>query len=99
MTYSFPFSITVLPMISLPAGLTKAGLPVGVQLAARRLREDSAIEAGRAYAAPAPGLFRRPTVDVARALPIPPVLPTPAWSCADEDAREAGAAPIFCAVA
>jgi amidase len=74
---TYAFSITGLPMISLPAGLTRAGLPVGVQLAARRLREDSAIEAGGAYAAAAPGLFCRPTVDVARALPIPPVLPTP----------------------
>jgi Asp-tRNA(Asn)/Glu-tRNA(Gln) amidotransferase A subunit family amidase len=74
---TYAFSITGLPMISLPAGLTRAGLPVGVQLAARRLREDSAIEAGGAYAAAAPRLFRRPTVDVARALPIPPVLPTP----------------------
>jgi len=74
---TYAFSITGLPMISLPAGLTRAGLPVGVQLAARRLREDSAIEAGRSYAAATPGLFRRPTVDVARALPIPPMLPTP----------------------
>ena len=74
---TYAFSITGLPLISLPAGRTSAGLPVGVQLAARRLREDSAIEAGAAYAAHAPGVFGRPVVDVEKALPIPAVLPTP----------------------
>jgi amidase len=74
---TYAFSITGLPLISLPAGLTKDGLPVGVQLAARRLREDSAIEAGAAYASAAPHLFRRPDVDVTKALPIPASLPTP----------------------
>jgi amidase len=74
---TYAFSITGLPLISLPAGLTQSGLPVGVQLVARRLREDSAIQAGAAYAAAAPHLFRRPEVDVRRALPIPATLPTP----------------------
>ena len=74
---TYAFSITGLPLISLPAGLTASGLPVGVQLAARRLREDSAIEAGAAYAAAAPHLFRRPAVDLTKAGPIPASLPTP----------------------
>jgi amidase len=74
---TYAFSITGLPMISLPAGITAAGLPVGVQLMARRLRDDRAVEAGAAYAAAAPGLFRRPAVDLAQAQPIPDRLPTP----------------------
>lgn len=74
---TYAFSITGLPVIALPAGLTASGLPVGVQLVARRLREDSAIEAGAAYAAAAPDLFRWPEVDLAKAKPIPATLPTP----------------------
>ena len=73
----YAFSITGLPVIALPAGLTPSGLPVGVQLAGRRLREDSVIMAGAAYASAAPHLFRRPEVDLAKALPIPSALPTP----------------------
>lgn len=73
----YAFSITGLPTIALPAGMTSGGLPVGVQLVARRLREDSAIEAGAAYATAVPGLFRRPDVDVSKAKPIPATLPTP----------------------
>ena len=74
---AYALSVTGLPVIALPAGLTASGLPVGVQLAARRLGEDSAIEAGAAYAQAVPDLFRRPEVDVKKALPIPAVLPTP----------------------
>lgn len=74
---TYGFSITGLPIISLPSGVTTGGLPVGVQLIARRLRDDRAIEAGAAYAAHAPDLFRRPVVDPAQALPIPSTLPTP----------------------
>ncbi|MGE0699312.1 MAG: amidase [Hyphomicrobiaceae bacterium] len=73
----YAFSITGLPLISLPAGSTASGLPVGIQLAARRLREDSAIEAAAAYASAVPHLFRRPSVDPTKAGPIPAILPTP----------------------
>ena len=65
---AYAFSITGLPVIALPAGLTKEGLPVGVQLVARRMREDSAIAAGAVYAAAAPELFRQPEVDLATGL-------------------------------
>lgn len=74
---AYAFSVTGLPVIALPAGLTSSGLPVGVQLVARRLREDSAVEAGAAYSQAAPQLFVRPEVDLRKALPIPASLPTP----------------------
>lgn len=74
---TYAFSVTGLPMISLPAGLTSSGLPVGIQMAARRQRDDLAIEAGVAYAAAVPHQFRRPVVDPAAAKPIPATLPTP----------------------
>ena len=74
---TYAFSVTGLPMISLPAGLNASGLPIGVQLASRRMREDSAIEAGAAYASAVPHLFRRTEVDLSKAGPIPALLPTP----------------------
>jgi hypothetical protein len=40
-------------------------------------RDDRAVEAGAAYAAYAPALFRRPEVDPAQAKPIPDRLPSP----------------------
>jgi aspartyl-tRNA(Asn)/glutamyl-tRNA(Gln) amidotransferase subunit A len=63
--------------VSIPAGFTSGGLPVGIQLMAGRLRDDRAVEAGAAYAAYAPALFRRPEVDPAQAKPIPDRLPSP----------------------
>jgi amidase len=74
---TYAFSVTGLPIVSLPSGITAAGLPVGVQLVARRQREDLAIEAAAAYAAHVPDLFRRPVVDKHQARPILATLPTP----------------------
>ena len=74
---TYGFSITGLPVMALPCGWTKAGLPVGLQLVARRQREDLGLEAASAFAAAHPDVFRLPTVDISQAKPIPPVLPTP----------------------
>ena len=74
---TYGFSVTGLPIVSLPSGTTGAGLPVGIQLVARRQREDLAIEAAAAYATHSPDLFRRPNVDKDQARPIPATLPTP----------------------
>ena len=74
---TYGFSVTGLPIVSLPCGTTSVGLPVGIQLVARRQREDLAIEAAAAYAAHSPEFFRRPDIDKDQARPIPPTLPTP----------------------
>ena len=74
---TYGFSVTGLPIVSLPCGTTSAGLPVGIQLVARRQREDLAIEAAAAYAAHSPEFFRRPDIDKDQARPIPATLPTP----------------------
>src|SRR5690606_36993886 len=55
----YAFSVTGLPAISLPAGFTKQGLPVGLQIVGRRLREDRLLELAAAYEAASPDCFRR----------------------------------------
>ena len=57
---TYAFSITGLPAISVPCGLTRQQLPVGLQIVGRRLREDLVLEAAAAYARVCPQHFRRP---------------------------------------
>lgn len=57
---TYAFSITGLPAMSVPCGLTSAGLPVGLQIVGRRLREDRVLEAGAAYARLSPQHFQPP---------------------------------------
>jgi amidase len=47
--FTAPFDMTGTPTISLPGGFTKAGLPVGFQLAAGSLREVQLVQAARAF--------------------------------------------------
>ena len=44
-----PFNLTGLPAISVPCGLTAAGLPVGLQIAAGPWREAMVLRVARAY--------------------------------------------------
>jgi len=54
--YRFPytFSITGLPVAAIPCGFTRAGLPVGLQIVARRHRDDLALTAAAAWMAAFP---------------------------------------------
>lgn len=47
--YTCPFNMTGNPTITLPCGYSRDGLPIGLQLVARHLREDLLIQAGVAY--------------------------------------------------
>jgi amidase len=68
---TYAFSVTGLPVASVPCGLTAAGLPVGLQIVGRRLREDLVLEAAGAYALAAPQHFARPPrIDVEAARDI-----------------------------
>ncbi len=47
--FTYPFNLTGHPGISLPAGMTDAGLPAGLQLVAPRVREDLLLRVGRRF--------------------------------------------------
>lgn len=53
----YAFSIVGLPTMSVPCGVTREGLPVGLQIVGRRLREDRVLEAASSYAACRPEHF------------------------------------------
>ena len=77
---TYVFSVTGLPMVAVPCGLTKDGRPVGMQIIGRRLRDDSVLEAAAAYQMAAPEMFRRPEIDLAALKPVSEAMRTPGVS-------------------
>jgi amidase len=59
----YAFSVTGFPVVAVPAGFTSDGLPIGMQIMARRLRDDRALAAAAAYEALCPEAFRMPDVE------------------------------------
>jgi amidase len=49
--YTCPFDMTGHPTITLPAGRSEAGLPMGVQLVAASMREELLVQAGAVFQA------------------------------------------------
>lgn len=47
--FSYPFNLTQQPAASMPCGLTKEGLPVGMQIVAAKYRDDLVLRVARAY--------------------------------------------------
>jgi amidase len=45
---TFPFNLTGHPAMSVPAGMSASGLPVGMQIVGRRFRDAEVVRAGRA---------------------------------------------------
>ena len=43
------YSLTALPVISIPGGFTRDGLPIGLQLGARSLAEETMFRAAHTY--------------------------------------------------
>lgn len=64
---TYAFSITGLPVIAVPAGLTATGLPVGIQIVGPRQREDLVIAAAAAYERAHSELFVTPEIDLGQA--------------------------------
>ncbi len=64
---TYAFSVTGLPIVAVPCGLTASGLPVGIQIVGHRHREDLVIEAAAAYQAACPEYFQTPEIDLSQA--------------------------------
>ena len=74
---TYIFSVTGLPMISLPCGTTRDGRPVGMQVIAKKFCDDNAICLGAGYEKIAAEFFRRPEVDLSDVRPVSDQLNTP----------------------
>jgi len=59
---TLPFNLTGLPAITVPCGLTSAGLPIGLQIAGRPFDEATVLRVARVYEQSAPWHQRRPTL-------------------------------------
>jgi amidase len=60
--FTYPFNITGHPAISVPAGWTAEGLPVGLQIVGRRFADATVLRAAAAFEAAAPWAERRPAL-------------------------------------
>jgi len=63
-----PFSVTGLPALSVPCGLSGEGLPIGAQIVGRRGRDDALLRAAAAYQDATDWHRRRPAPQRERAL-------------------------------
>ena len=61
--YTYPFNLTGQPAASIPAGFTKAGLPVGLQLVSKINSEVDIFRAASAFEAAQPWADRYPKLD------------------------------------
>jgi Asp-tRNA(Asn)/Glu-tRNA(Gln) amidotransferase A subunit family amidase len=61
MPFTFPFNLTGQPAVSVPAGWTDDGLPVGLQIVGRRHADRTVLAAAAAFEAVSPWRDRRPT--------------------------------------
>ena len=64
---TYAITVTGLPAISVPAGFTRDGLPVGIQIVGRRRQEAAVLRAAAAFEAAAPWKDRIPPVVAERA--------------------------------
>ena len=59
-TLTYPFNLTTHPAISIPCGMTAEGLPVGMQVVARRFGEAALLRIAARFEEAAPWAARRP---------------------------------------
>ena len=57
--FSYPFNLTQQPAASTPCGMTKDGLPIGLQIVAAIGKDDLVLRASRAFEAVKPNATLR----------------------------------------
>jgi aspartyl-tRNA(Asn)/glutamyl-tRNA(Gln) amidotransferase subunit A len=62
-SFSYPFNFTGQPAATVPAGMTAAGLPVGLQIVGRRFADLTVLQASAAFEEARPWAQRRPAVE------------------------------------
>ncbi len=62
--YTYPFNLTQQPALSVPCGLTSAGLPVGLQIVGARHADALVLRVGQAYQSVTDWHLRTPTLEV-----------------------------------
>lgn len=65
--YTYPFNLTGLPAASVPAGFTKAGLPVGMQIVGGHLGEANILRLAAAFEEARPWAHKRPPLTSSKA--------------------------------
>lgn len=63
--FTYPFNLTGQPAASVPAGWTKFGLPVGLQIIGNRFADLLVLQAARAWEQIQPWSHRRPKLEPA----------------------------------
>jgi len=61
--FSYPFNMSQNPACSIPCGLTKDGLPVGLQIVGRRFDDLGVLQMSAAFEMARPWVVRRPPLD------------------------------------
>jgi aspartyl-tRNA(Asn)/glutamyl-tRNA(Gln) amidotransferase subunit A len=61
-TLCYPFNYSGQPAVSVPAGWTAGGLPVGLQIIGRRLEDARVLRAAAAFESLRPWVVRRPNL-------------------------------------
>jgi aspartyl-tRNA(Asn)/glutamyl-tRNA(Gln) amidotransferase subunit A len=65
---TMPFNVTGNPVLAMPAGFSKTGLPLGLQIVGRAFDEATVLRVGAAYEAAAGWIHKRPELEMAIAV-------------------------------
>src|SRR5436305_15162524 len=65
---TMPFNVTGNPVLAIPTGFSRSGLPMGMQIVGRAFDEPTALRIGAAYEAAAGWIHKRPELELAVAV-------------------------------